>query len=132
MLGGDLTSPYQFQRVAEAMLELDLPDDALRWALDGIERTSGWQVDKLYDLAAGLLAGRGDVIGALRLRREQHDRMPSATTYALVRSAAATPGGWETLRAEAGAVLGARDPGGWVGVRLADGESGAWPEERGV
>src|SRR3546814_4661380 len=78
MLGGDLTSPYQFQRVAEAMLELDLPDDALRWALDGIERTSGWQVDKLYDLAAGLLAGRGDVIGALRLRREQHDRMPSA------------------------------------------------------
>ena len=30
MLGGDLTSPHQYLRVAEAMLELDLADDALR------------------------------------------------------------------------------------------------------
>src|SRR5690606_11395469 len=72
MLGGDLTSPYQFQRVAAAMLELELPDDALRWALDGIERTSGWQVAKLYDLAADVFAARGDVAGVLGLRREQH------------------------------------------------------------
>src|SRR3546814_9318745 len=107
------------------MLELDLHYGALRWALDGIERTSGWQVDKLYDLAAGLLAGRGDLAGVLRLRREQHDRMPSATTYGLVRSAAETTGGWETVRAEARAVLGARDPGGLVDVVLADGESEA-------
>lgn len=127
MLGGDLTSPYQFQRVAEATLELELPDDALRWAFDGIERTSGWQVAKLFDLAAELLAGRGDMAGVLRLRREQHERMPSATTYGLVRSVAESTGGWEAMRAEARAVLGARDPGGLVDVLLADGEAeGAW------
>lgn len=127
MLGGDLRSPHQFQRVAEAIIELDLPDDALRWALEGIEQTSGWQVAKLYDLAAELLADRGDVAGVLRLRREQHERMPSATTYGLVRSAADTTGGWEAMRAEARAVLGVRDPGGLVDVLLADGESeAAW------
>lgn len=43
------------------MVELDLPDEAPRWARDEIERTSGWQVAKLYDLAAELLAGRGEV-----------------------------------------------------------------------
>src|SRR5690606_27397873 len=120
-------SPYQFQRVAEAMLELELPDDALGWALDGIERTSGWQVAKLFDLAAELLAGRGDMAGVLRLRREQHERMPSATTYGLVRSVAESTGGWEAMRAEARAVLGVRDPGGLVDVLLADGEpEAAW------
>ena len=127
MLGGDLTSPYQYQRVAEAMLELDLRDDALRWALDGIERTSGWQVAKLDDLAAELLTDRGDVAGVLRLRQEQHERMPSATTYELLRSAAETTGRWEAMRPEARAVLGARDPGGLVDVLLADGEpKAAW------
>src|SRR3546814_7099702 len=66
-------------------------------------------------------------MGAQGLRREQQERMPCATTYALVRSAADTTGGWETLRAEARAVLGARDPGGLVDVLLADGESeAAW------
>jgi hypothetical protein len=120
MLGGDLTSPHQYQRVAEAMLELDLADDALGWALDGIERTSGWQVAKLYNLAADLLADRGDVTGVLRLRREQHERTPSATTYGLLRSAAETTGEWAAMRAEARAVLGARDPGGLVDVLLDD------------
>jgi hypothetical protein len=127
MLGGDLTSPHKYLRVAEAMLELDVPDDALGWALDGIERTSGWQVAKLYDLAADLLADRGDVTGVLRLRREQHERMPSATTYGLLRSAAETTGEWAAMRAEARAVLGARDPGGLVDVLLDDGEpDAAW------
>jgi len=127
MLGGDLTSPHEYLRVAEAMLELDVPDDALRWALDGIERTSGWQVSKLYDLAADLLADRGDVIGVLGLRRVQHQRMPSATTYGLLRSAAETTGEWAAMRAEARAVLGARDPGGLVDVLLDEGEpDAAW------
>lgn len=127
MLGGDLTSPYQYQRVAEAMLELDLPDDALRWALDGIGRTSGWQVAKLYDLAADVLTGRADVTGVVRLRREQHERMPSAATYGLLRSAAETAGRWEAMRAESRRVLGVHDPGGLVDVLLADGEpEAAW------
>src|SRR3546814_7105278 len=41
MLGGDLSSPYQYKRVAEAMVELDLPDEALRWRSE--EHTSELQ-----------------------------------------------------------------------------------------
>ena len=127
MLGGDLTGSYQYQRVAEAMVELDLPDDALRWAIDGIERTSGWQVAKLYDLAAELLADRGDVAGVFELRRSQHERMPSSTTYGFLRAAAEATGEWAVLRTGAREVLGARDPGGLVDVLLDDGEpDAAW------
>ena len=42
LLGQDLSSPHQYTRVAEAMLELGRDDDALRWAERGIEATSGW------------------------------------------------------------------------------------------
>ncbi len=127
MLGGDLTGSYQYQRVAEAMVELDLLDDALRWAIDGIERTSGWQVAKLYDLAADLLADRGDVAGVFELRRSQHERMPSSTTYGFLRAAAEATGEWAVLRTGAREVLGARDPRGLVDVLLDDGEpDAAW------
>ena len=127
MLGGDLSSPYQYQRVAEAMVELDLPDEALRWARDGIERTTGWQVAKLYDLAAELVADRGDPDGVLDLRRGQHERMPSSTTYGLLRAAAEATGGWDGLRGGAREVLVARDRGGLVDVLLDDGEpDAAW------
>lgn len=127
MLGGDLSSPYQYQRVAEAMVELDLPDEALRWARDGIERTSGWQVAKLYDLAAELLSDRGEIAAVRDLRQSQHERMPSSTTYGLLRAAAETTGGWDGLRVSARELLGARDRGGLVDVLLDDGEpDAAW------
>ena len=127
MLGGDLTEPYQYQRVADAMLELDLTDDGLRWALEGIERTSGWQVAGLYDLACDVLTARDDVAGALRLRREQNERMPSASTYGLLRAAAVAASQWDATQAEARAVLGAGNPGALVDVLLAEGESeAAW------
>ena len=54
LLGGDLSAPYQFIRVTEAMLELDRSDDALAWARRGIAETNGWQVGKLYDLVGQL------------------------------------------------------------------------------
>ena len=58
LLGGDLTSPYQFIQVTEAMVELGRDDDALAWAQRGIAETDGWQVAQLYDLAAGVYARR--------------------------------------------------------------------------
>src|SRR5215212_8197190 len=54
LLGGDLSTPYQFLRVAEAMRELGLDDEALAWAKRGIAQTSGRQVSQLYDLACDL------------------------------------------------------------------------------
>lgn len=127
LLGGDLSRPYQFIRVAEAMAELGRDDDVLSWATRGIAESSGWQVAQLYDLAAGIHIRRGEDQEVLRLRREQHQRMPSSTTYSLLRTAAEACGVWPTERPAARAVLAERDPGGLVDVLLADGEpEAAW------
>ncbi len=76
------------------MAELGRSDDALAWARRGIESTSGWQVAKLYDIAAGVIANRGDDVAVLDLRREQHQRMPSSNTYALLKTAAVSTDAW--------------------------------------
>lgn len=127
LLGGDLTAPHQFIRVAEAMLELDRRDDALAWAERGIESTNGWQVAKLCDIAAGVLEERGDGSAVFDLRREQHRRMPSSATYALLKQAARSTGAWELEVAGARSVLAAHDLGGLVDALLADGDiDAAW------
>ncbi len=127
LLGGDLTSPHQFTQVAEAMVELGRDVDALAWARRGIAETNGWQVTKLYDLAAGLLTDRHDTDAVLTLRREQHQRHPSSATYALLKAAAAARGAWGSERDAARAVLAERDPGGLVDALLADGDADdAW------
>jgi len=127
LLGGDLSRPYQFIRVAEAMAELGRDADVLSWASRGIAESSGWQVAQLYDLAAGIHIRRGEDQEVLRLRREQHQRMPSSSTYGLLRAAAEASGVWPAERPAARAVLAERDPGGLVDVLLADGEpEAAW------
>ena len=127
LLGGDLTAPYQFIRVAEAMVELGDDDAALAWSKRGITETTGWQVAKLYDLATRILDDRGDTTAVLVLRREQHQRMPSSSTYALLRSAAESDGDWDLERPDARRVLEARDPGGYIDALLSDGEpTAAW------
>ncbi len=123
LLGGDLSSPYQFLRVAEAMIELGQDDDALAWARRGIEQTSGWQVAKLYDLAADLLDGAGEVGEVVELRRHHHTRTPTSATYAALQAAARANGTWEAEIGSARAALGERDHAGLIDVLLADGES---------
>ena len=127
LLGGDLSRPYQFIRVAEAMAELGRDDDVLSWATRGIAETSGWQVAQLYDLAVGVHTRRGEDQEVLRLRREQHQRMPSSSTYGLLRTGAEACGVWPAERPAARAVLAEHDLGGLVDVLLADGEpEAAW------
>lgn len=95
LLGGDLSAPHQFIAVCEAMAELDREDDVLSFALRGIAETSGWQVDKLYDLACDVHERAGAPVEVLALRRQQHERAPSASTYSTLRRAArrSMPGG---------------------------------------
>jgi hypothetical protein len=127
LLGGDLTAPYQFIRVAEAMAELGRDDDVLGWAKRGIAETSGWQVAQLYDLAAGVYARRGAQRELLDLRRDQHRHMPSSNTYALVRKEAQAAGVWDEERDAARSALAGGDLGGLVDVLLADEEpEAAW------
>jgi hypothetical protein len=127
LLGGDLSSPHQFQRVAEAMVELGQADDALRWARRGIAETSGWQVAKLYDLAAELLTDTDDLDEVVELRRHHHERMPSASTYAKLKVGAEAIDAWAAEVARARAVLAERDPAGYIDALLADREADeAW------
>ncbi len=127
LLGEDLSAPHQFIRVVEAMVELGRWDDALAWARRGIAETTGRQVAKLYDLAAGLLTERDDTGGVVDLRRHHHQRTPSASTYAQLKDAARRAGTWEDEVDAARALLAERDPAGLVDALLADGEAeAAW------
>ena len=119
--------PTSFTRVAEAMVELGDPDDALRWARRGIAETSGWQVAKLYDLAADLVADANDLDEVVELRRHHHERMPSASTYATLQVAASAVDTWAVEVDQARAVLAERDPAGYIDALLADDEADeAW------
>ncbi len=119
LLGGDLTTPHQFIRVAEAMGELGLEDEVLAWATRGIAQTSGWQTEKLYDLACG---AQTEPLEVLALRRAQHERMPSSSTYRVLRTAADALDAWPLERDAARARLQRADPRGYVDALLGDGE----------
>jgi uncharacterized Zn finger protein len=122
LLGGDLSSPHHYQRVAEAMVELGRTDEALAWVRRGIAETSGWQVAKLYDLAAQLLVNAGKPDEVVDLRRHQHERMPSASTYAGLKRSAEAVGGWDAEVGRARAVLAEANPIGYIEALLDDGE----------
>ena len=122
LLGGGLSRPYDFIRVAEAMEELGRDDDVLAWTQKGIAETTGWQVAQLYDLAARVYGRRGDRETLLQLRREQHGHMPSASSYDLLQQAARAVGTWPDEREAARSTLSDNDRGALVDVLLADDE----------
>jgi hypothetical protein len=122
LLGGDLSSPHQFIRVAEAMGELGLDDEVLVWAKRGIAHTSGWQIAQLYDLACGVHARRNEELEVLALRRAQHERMPSTSTYRALRAASDALDAWPLEQDAARATLRRGDPRGFVDALLGDSE----------
>jgi hypothetical protein len=122
LLGGDLSSPHQFVRVCEAMAELERDDDVLAWARRGIAETSGWQVEKLYDLACDVHERRSAPLEVLSLRREQHEGMTSASTYSRLRRAAETVRAWDIERDAARLALRERDLGGLIDALLDEGD----------
>jgi hypothetical protein len=127
LLGGDLTQPYQYIRLAEAMAELGRDDDVLRWCREGTERTSGWQTAQLYDLACDVLTRRGEALEVLSLRRGQHERAPTSSTYAQLRAAADALDAWPTERDAAIQAIRRRDIGELVDALLAEGDiDSAW------
>jgi uncharacterized Zn finger protein len=125
LLGGDLSTPHRFIRVVEALIEIGRDDLAIEWARRGIDTMTGWQIAQLFDLSAQTLARQGDSLGVLALCREHHQRLPSSTTYAKVKDAAAAVDAWPDEIGEARATLEARDRGGLVDALLADGDNDA-------
>ncbi len=125
LLGGDLSSARQFVAVTEAMLELERPDDALAWAVRGIRETSGWQTDRLYDLACEIHARAGRPVEALALRRAQHALAPTASTYGQLARSALPLGAWALEREAALRALRERNPLALVDALLTEGETDA-------
>jgi hypothetical protein len=123
LLGADLTRPHQFVQVAEAMAELGREDDLLAWCERGIAETQGWQTARLYDLACETHVRRGQPLEVLRLRRSQHERMPSLSSYNRLRRAAEPTDAWAIERDAARAVLRERDSRAFVDALLSDGEA---------
>jgi hypothetical protein len=123
LLGGDLTRPHQFVQVAEAMAELGREDEVLAWCERGIAETQGWQTARLYELACDTHARRGEPLEVLGLRRSEHERMPSLSSYNRLRRAAEAVDAWEIERDAARAVLRERDQRSFVEALLGDGEA---------
>lgn len=118
--GGDLTNPFQFVHVGEAMAELGRDDLVLEWASRGIAETNGWQIYRLYDLACETHTRLGQSMEVLRLRRSHHERMPSSSTYAALRAAAEAVDAWQVERPAARAALQKSDIRGFVDALLGD------------
>jgi hypothetical protein len=118
--GGDLSNPFQFVHVAEAMAELGRDDLVLEWALRGIRETDGWQIGGLYDIACETHARLGQPLEVLRLRRSHHERRPSSSTYAALRRAAEETDAWEVERAAARVALEKTDIRGFIDALLSD------------
>jgi len=120
LLGGDLRTPQQFVRVAEAMAELGRDDEVLVWTARGIAETSGWQTAKLYDLACAVHARHGTGTEVLRLRRAQHEQTPTRSSYATLRTAAEVIDVWPVERDAARAALRRHDTSALIDAMLAD------------
>ncbi len=133
LLGGDLTRPHQFVQVAEAMGELGREDGMLAWCERGIAETQGWQTARLYDLACETHARRGQPLEVLRLRRSQHERMPSLSSYHALRRAAEAVDAWAVEHDAARAALRERDPRASIDALLSDGDAQlAWDTAQAV
>lgn len=118
--GGSLATPYDFIRVAEAMTEIGDDEAVLEWSQRGIEQTSGWQVAQLYDLACAAHQRRGELVEVLALRRAEHERMPSLSTYRSLRQAALELSAWSVEQPAARAVLEQQDARGFIEALLVD------------
>jgi hypothetical protein len=98
LVGGSLDLPFRYQLLAEALLDMQMPDLALTWARRGLAKTSGHQLAGLYELTLRL-----DPSDEVALRSEWHQRLPTVSTYAALERAAGLA--WPEFEAEARAAL---------------------------
>jgi uncharacterized Zn finger protein len=124
LLGGDLSSMYQYLRVAEAMVEMGRDQDALEWARRGLKSGGGaWMHErKLREIAATLLDRRGDTDGAMDVLREGLARGPALDAFGMLRSVASRHGRWEAEREAALVAVRARSHEDFVDALLSEGD----------
>lgn len=82
VLAEHLTNAVQYQRIAEALHAAGRRDEAIGWARRGVAANAGSPyTDRLRDLLVDMLVAADDTPGAVRVRREEFARHPTAAGY---------------------------------------------------
>jgi uncharacterized Zn finger protein len=134
LVGGELNQPHHFLNVVEALQDMGEDGEALRMALAGVRApVVPHQTARLYDAAAALLSSQGDNDRVIELRHEQMERLPSESSYGLLRQVAADTPMWTRERAWALDVLLKERPDAWLSVLLNEDEIDlAWDAAHGM
>ncbi|WP_319459345.1 DUF6880 family protein [Micromonospora sp. RTP1Z1] len=94
VLAEHLTNAVQYQRIVEALRAAGRRDEAVDWARRGVAADPGSPyTDRLRDLLVGMLVAAGDTPGAVRVRREDFARHPTAARYRSLIDTMGTAGG---------------------------------------
>ena len=131
-VGGRLSNPHHYGALVKALLEIGAEDDALAYAVKGLDvHPIEHQTVPLYDVATRLLTQRGDHDEVVRLRRRQLSAFPSAASYAALHRAAERANCWPAERLDALDVLLEHNPRDYVVTLLREGEADlAWGVSR--
>ena len=122
-VGGPLSGGQYYRALVDALLEIGADDEALAYAVQGLDvHPIEHQTVPLYDAATRLLAQRGDHDEAVRLRRRQLSTFPSAASYAALHRAAKRANRWPAERLAALDILLERNPRDYVVTLLREGE----------
>lgn len=100
VMSRDLSSAYDFVRIAERYLRDERYDDALRWALRGLE-THGTADSRLVDIAAEQYQRDGRGSAAVDLFFDALDSAPTLDNYQRLAGHARRAGSWPDRRDEA-------------------------------
>jgi uncharacterized Zn finger protein len=127
VLARDLSSPWQYARIATELAQAGRPGDALAWAKRGLaEHPQAWSDPRLVEIAVEQLVSLGEHEDAVALRRRSLERVRSVGKYLALREQAA--GRWAELRDWARGMLSGEH---LVRALLADGEPDeAWAVAR--
>ncbi|MGC5023005.1 DUF6880 family protein [Micromonospora sp. DT47] len=94
VLAEELVSAVQYQRIAEALGAAGRRDEAIDWARRGVAANArSPYTDRLGNLLVDMLTAAGDTPGAVRVRREEFERHPTAMAYRSLTDTVATAGG---------------------------------------
>ena len=105
VMADDLSSAYQFHRIATLLAGDERIDEALEWLKRGKAHDFGWTDDRLDELAADLHRRAGRFELATGMVAERFARSPSVAGYERLRDFAIDSGEWDGRRAEALRVL---------------------------
>ena len=100
VLAHDLTSPYQYLRIATRLSEANRPIEALEWLNKGMHTHGITRDSRLVEYAIELHLSAKRNIEALQLAKDAYLRQPSLDGFERVRRIAMATGSWNAEREE--------------------------------